>query len=256
METLPSSFWHTRFVQQAVWTQPLRRHLFDRAQLASARRVLEVGCGTGVVLTDILMQTHGVPFGLDISANHLKLATQNLPGIPLVLGDAHTLPYNTAVFNNTLCHFVLLWVKDPVQVVREMARVTQPGGVVLALAEPDYGGRIDFPSELGVIGKWQQSALRAQGANPLLGRRLRAIFQRAGLTNVEVGVLGGQWSGNPIPEDIEMEWKVLEEDIQYTSEANYSSEVKRLKEVDRNAWENGERVLFVPTFYAMGRVPS
>jgi SAM-dependent methyltransferase len=233
----------------------LRHHLYSRANLASARRVLEVGCGTGAVLTELLMQSHGDIYGLDISAEHLNLAAYNLPGIPLTLGDAHVLPYHAAVFDITLCHFLILWVTDPVLVLSEMARVTQPGGFVLALAEPDYGGRIDFPEELGVLGDWQQTALRQQGADPLLGRRLRAVFQQAGLTNVEAGVLGGQWSGMPSQEDWEMEWKVLEEDHNI-SESYKTSEFTKLQKLDKLAWERGERVLFVPTFFAWGQVPT
>jgi ubiquinone/menaquinone biosynthesis C-methylase UbiE len=255
MPTPPSSFWHARFVQQAQWTQSLRYHMYERANLARARRVLEVGCGTGAVLTELLMQSHGDILGLDISSDHLDFAAHNLPGIPLTCGDAHSLPYRSMVFDVTLCHFLLLWVIDPVAVVREMARVTQPGGVVLALAEPDYGGRIDYPAELGVLGDWQQTSLRQQGADPLIGRKLRAVFRQAGLSDVEAGCLGGQWSGMPSPEDWEMEWRVLEEDIKKVQNPTGTSEVIRLQKLDELAWEHGERVLFVPTFYAWGRVP-
>ena len=62
-----------------------------------------------------------------------------------------------------------------------MVRVTHPGGFVLALAEPDYGGRIDYPTELSQIGDWQKNALKQQGANPLMGRELRSIFSHAGI---------------------------------------------------------------------------
>jgi len=201
------------------------------------------------------MQSHGNILGLDISTEHLSIAASNLPGIPLIQGDAHALPYSSALFDISICHFLLLWVTDPILVVSEMARVTKPGGSVLALAEPDYGGRIDYPVELGVLGDWQQVALRKQGADPLFGRRLRAVFQQAGLTFVEAGVLGGQWSGIPNPDDVEIEWKVMEDDILNAQKADHS-EVARLKRLDHTAWELGERVLFVPTFYAWGKCPS
>jgi hypothetical protein len=136
-----------------------------------------------------------------------------------------------------------------------MARVTQPGGVVLALAEPDYGGRIDYPVELGVLGDWQQTSLGQQGANPLIGRKLRAVFHQAGLSDVEAGLLGGQWSGMPSSEEREIEWRVLEEDIKKIQNLTGTSEVIRLQKLDELAWERGERILFVPTFYAWGRVP-
>jgi hypothetical protein len=53
-----------------------------------------------------------------------------------------------------------------------------------------------------------------------------------------------------------MEWKVLEDDIQQEDQSFQASELTELKEIDKLAWERGERVLFVPTFYAWGRVPA
>lgn len=251
-----ASFWHDRFLQQAQWTQSLRHYLYRRADLAGAGRVLEVGCGTGAILTELLMQSHGQIYGVDISTPHLDLAARHLPGIFLNCGDAHDLPYPCATFDITLCHFLILWVHDPVKVLKEMGRVTRPGGVVIALAEPDYGGRIDYPSELQILGDWQQTALRQQGADPLIGRRLRALFQQASFIEIEAGLLGGQWSGRPSPEDWEMEWKVLAEDIKITSDPSGTSEINKWQKLDLQAWEQGERILFVPTFYTWGRVPA
>ena len=247
------SFSHARFVQQARWTQDLRRYIFQRTGMEGAARILEVGCGTGAILAELTMATHGSLFGLDISHDYLIMARRNIPGIPLTAGDAHVLPYPTATFDIVLCHFLLLWVADPLQVVGEIARITRPGGAVLALAEPDYGGRIDHPPELAKLGEWQREALLNQGADPLLGRKLGAIFHQAGLQSIETGILGGQWADTPQPEDLDMEWQVLEADLAGLKD---SHEIGRLREIDRTAWQRGERVLFVPTFYAWGKTST
>ena len=94
-----------------------------------------------------------------------------------------------------------------------MRRVTRPGGWVLAMAEPDYGGRIDYPEDLIYLGELQETALRRQGAETRLGRRLSALFHAAGLQEVETGVLGGQWRDAPSLEDLAREWEVLEVDL-------------------------------------------
>jgi len=73
---------------------------------------------------------------------------------------------------------------------------------------------------------------------------------------VEAGVLGGQWSGIPTPEDWEMEWNVLEDDLIGASNVLVTPELTRLQQLYKSSWEQGERVLFVPTFYAWGRVPA
>jgi hypothetical protein len=134
-----------------------------------------------------------------------------------------------------------------------MIRVTRPGGVILALAEPDYDGRIDYPEELSQLGKMQMESLREQDADPLIGRKLAHIFHVAGLESVETGVLGGQWSGDPNWQAWESEWAVLESDLKKTFQASKTWKV--LKELDQAATKSGERILFVPTFYAWGYVP-
>ena len=45
--------WHLRYIQQANWTRELREYLFQRTGMATAERVLEVGCGTGAILGEV-----------------------------------------------------------------------------------------------------------------------------------------------------------------------------------------------------------
>ena len=250
---IPLAGWHRRYAQQARWTKDLRSHLYPRAGLITARRVLEVGCGTGVLLAELSDLTSAAVVGVDIDASRLSLAAENAPRARLCRADANGLPFASETFDLALCHYLLLWLPDPARALAEMRRVTRPGGAVLALAEPDYGGRIDHPSGLVSLGRAQQKALRRQGAEPQMGRRLAGLFAQARLEAVETGVLAGQWQAPPSREDWELEWDVLLEDLedQVTGE-----ELDRLRLLDWEAWQRGERVLFLPTFYAWGRRPS
>ena len=241
--------WHARYLQQARWTESLRAYLFGKVGLAAADRVLEVGCGTGAVLVDFPLK-QGV-FGLDISLPSIREAARNAPDSLLVAGNGLFLPYPEAVFDVVFCHFLLLWTTNPEQVVAEMCRVTRKGGVVLALAEPDYGGRIDYPTELSELGSWQVQSLRKQGAVPEMGRRLAGIFNRAGLKKVETGVIGGEWKRDTLAAEPDLEWQVLVEDL---SGMLSPQQIRKLGYQDRDAWKQGERVLYVPTFYAWGMV--
>lgn len=253
MGPLTPNWWHARFVQQARWTQELRQYLYGRTGLTEGGRLLEVGCGTGALLPEFANQTQeGRVYGLDIAKAFLTLASQNASLARLTQGDAHTLPYAGHSFDVAACHFLLLWVHDPMQVIKEMRRVTRPGGVVLLLAEPDYGGRIDFPLELAQLGRWQEQALRSQSADPTIGRRLAALLHRAGVQELEAGVLGGQWSAPPPLEAWQSEWQVLEADL---ADIVSQEKLEQLRSLDAVAWESGERILYVPTFYAWGRVP-
>ena len=69
--------WHERFRQQAGWTRDLRTYLFTRADLAHAKHVLEVGCGTGAVLQDL--ETPALLHGLDFDPARLAEARVHAP---------------------------------------------------------------------------------------------------------------------------------------------------------------------------------
>jgi SAM-dependent methyltransferase len=242
--------WHLWFVHQASWTQATRRWLYEQVGLAGARTVLEVGCGTGVIAGEAARLGPAVT-GLDLDAGMLAVARQEASTARLVRGDAHALPFPDGAFDVVLCHYLLLWLTDPAQGLREMARVVRPGGVVLACAEPDYGGRIDHPPELARLGQLQAEALRRQGADPQAGRRLGGLFAAAGL-EATVGVMAGQWE-RPSPEGLDAEWAMRRHDLAGMLTAE---ELDHLEEIDRAAAEDGRRVLFVPTLYAWGKKES
>lgn len=240
--------WHERYVRQARWTRDLRAHLFDKAGLKEARRVLEVGCGTGAILaeTDTLASLHG----LDLSRAALTEARIHAPRVSLVCANACSLPYADFAFDIVFCHFLLLWVGDPLQAVREMARVTRPGGHVLAFAEPDYTARIDKPDSLAPLGLWQTDALRAQGADVAFGARLAETFARAGIEIVETGTIQ-PFRNEASAEERENEWAALEADL---AASVPGEDIQKMKALDEEAWARGERILYVPTYFVWGRV--
>ncbi|MBN1810800.1 MAG: methyltransferase domain-containing protein [Anaerolineae bacterium] len=243
--------WHAWFTQQAGWTQSTRRWLYREARLGQARDILEVGCGTGVIAEELARTTAACVVGLDIDPAMLSFTTQRGNRVTYVQGDAHVLPFPGKSFDAVVSHYLLLWLDDPVQGVREMARVIRPSGRVLACAEPDYGGRIDHPPELAALGRRQTEALREQGADPEIGRRLGEIFAAAGLRAV-VGTMAGQWIIPTKPNtEFEAEWAMRERDL---NDILPPEELRRLRAIDRQALEEGRRVLFVPTFYALGRI--
>ena len=235
--------WHSRYLQQAVWTRDLRAYLFEQAGLKTARRVLEVGCGTGAILRDLSVPTL---HGLDLEAGSLDECQVQAPAASLTLGDGHFLPYPDKSFDIVYCHYLLLWVKDPLQVLCEMARV---GHSVVALAEPDYSQRVDKPSALKSLGEWQTKALRRQGANPSFGAALAETFYQAGIRLVETGPIQGQTVMNSA-KDWETEWAVIESDL---TGIVPRVEIQKMKKLDEAARRNGERTLHVPTFFAWGK---
>ncbi len=250
-QSLAVAEWHDRFCRQTEWTRDVRRYLYGRAHLADAQHVLEVGCGTGAITLDLTAYASALVHGLDLSVPRLRFARQQDAATRFACGDALALPYASGVFDLVCCHYFLLWVDRPARALGEMRRVTRRGGAVLVLAEPDYGGRIDYPPELAPLGQWQREALKRQGADPEMGRQLGALLREAGLQSVETGLLGGQWGPPPSAEARASEWAILQSDLQGTVSPEA---LQRLRAQDEAAWQRGDRVLFVPTFYAWGRV--
>jgi SAM-dependent methyltransferase len=248
--------WHDRYAQQATWTRELRKYVFDQCDWPAARRVLEVGCGSGAVLEDSAATGCGKPrhpelHGLDIAFAALAECRIHVPGARLVCGDACSLPYASAQFSITYCHFLLLWVREPIRAIEEMKRVTAKSGHVLALAEPDYGSRVDRPAGLAWLGQRQNEALERQGVALRRGAELAHLFQRAGVRTVETGMIQPDTRQSLSAAEWEAEWRVLEDDLAGSVDA---VEMERLRDMDRAAWQHGEHLLSVPTYFAWGQV--
>jgi SAM-dependent methyltransferase len=241
-----------RYMQQAGWTEPMRRHLLRQAGLPNARRVLDIGCGSGAVLRSIVRGPRAELFGVDIDRGALQLARQQASEARLAAGDAHQLPYKEQAFDICFFHFVLLWLKEPAAALQEARRVTRLGGCVLALAEPDYSQRVDRPASLAELGRMQTEALRSQGAQPEIGGHLTELFRAAGLDIVETGQL--ESIARPATSrEADLEWQVLRADLQGRVP---ESELDSLAAEDLRARRAGERILSVPTFYVWAKVSN
>ena len=170
-----------------------------------------------------------------------------------VCADGLHLPFRDTSFNHCLCHFYLMWVSDPLTALREMARVTTPGGWVLALAEPDYGGRIDYPHALERLGELQTEALRAQGADTRMGRRLLALFKECGLSEVNAGIISAQWEPGKNINSFRNDWQMLARDLVDVLPAG---ELETLRSRAEDNTSKIEGIWFVPIFFVFGRVST
>ncbi len=242
--------WHERYLHQASWTRNLRSYLFARCGLSGAQRVLEAGCGTGAVLQDLPKDGTQV-HGLDLSASSLRICRQNVPAAELTRGDVRALPFSDGSFQITFCHYLLLWIPDPLQALLEMKRVTASSGYVIAFAEPDYSARRDEPADLQWLGQRQNEALQRQGVVLRRGAELANLFQLAGIPLTETGAIRSPRLRSQSDEDWESEWRVLETDL---AGAVSSQDLARIKEADRRARVLGGHMLNVPTYFAWGQV--
>lgn len=239
---------------QALETAEERMPLYLEVGLKDAKLILDVGCGPGMVTRDIAHLTKGKVIAIDDSEDMIKVAKDVLKAyknVELRVGNAENLPFDKNMFDIVTCNLVLMWADDPQKVVNEMARVTKPGGKVLASLEPDYGGKLHWPENPKVDPIFAGKAIRARGGDPHIGRKLRLLFVRAGL-ETKVGI------GNT------RIWDCEEDKAYYLHARDFY--VKALKdagltqeEIDK--WEydylktidEGIQLNFFPQFYAIGK---
>jgi ubiquinone/menaquinone biosynthesis C-methylase UbiE len=131
----------------------LRRRFLRFCRIAPGWRVVEVGSGSGVVARDLAMLVgpRGHVTGLDRSRVVLAAARRRAREerldrrLEFRLGDATALPFRTGRFDCALAVTVLLHVARPQAMLRELVRVTRPGGVV-GLQDQDFGTQVlDHP---------------------------------------------------------------------------------------------------------------
>jgi ubiquinone/menaquinone biosynthesis C-methylase UbiE len=238
--------WHDRFTEQARWTKSLRAYLLNKLSINQDSIILEVGSGTGAIISEMVHGQSSSIHGIDIDFTHSSFAIRNVPESRISNADVYDLPYAANTFNLIYCHYFLLWLKYPHKALAEIRRTLKPGGVFLAFAEPDYLSRADYPAELIKLGELQTSSLIKQGVNPMIGRQLPSLVAELGFENVLHGASGFERRAGELPDWWESEWNVLESDI--NNEIN-SEELKKYKDLDYKNWLNGHRVLMVPTFY-------
>jgi SAM-dependent methyltransferase len=97
-------------------------------------RCLDVGCGTGPELAALaaLVSPGGRVTGVDASQTLVNAARRRrVPGVELVVADAHRLPFDDAAFDACRADRTLQHLSDPDTALTEMARVTRPGGRVV-----------------------------------------------------------------------------------------------------------------------------
>jgi ubiquinone/menaquinone biosynthesis C-methylase UbiE len=151
--------------------------------------VLEVGCGTGIILRDLvpLVGRGGRVAGIDPSRAVLAAARRFCrgTGVSVRHGDGAQLPFKDDGFDLTLAITVLLHVADPLAVVREMARVTRPGGRV-AVQDQDFGTVALAHPDRALTDRILDGVVSHIYEEPYSGRRLPALLHAAGLARVRL----------------------------------------------------------------------
>lgn len=168
-------------------------------RFAQGRDVLEVGCGTGLVMLRLRQFARSVR-GVDLSPGMLAKAKER--GLDVTLGSATELPFETDSFDVACSFKVLAHVPDIEKALSEMARVTRPGGVVVAEFYNPFSLR-GLVKRLGPAGKIAQSAnehdVYTRFDSPARARALTpsgCVF--AGARGVRIAIPSAKLMKNPL----------------------------------------------------------
>ena len=171
----------------------LRRRFLRFVPIRAGQRVLEVGCGSGVVMRDVaaLVGPRGEVVGVDPSRSMVQAARALARPHALRrrmrwrLASGAALPFAAGRFDAALAVTVLLHVADPDAVVREMVRVTRPGGRV-AVQDQDFGTVAVTHPDRALTERIMWGVATRMYEEPRSGRRMPALLRAAGLEGVRL----------------------------------------------------------------------
>lgn len=172
------------------YSTQLSAGLADLAGTLGSARVLDVGCGPGALTSELVARVGAVNVtAVDPSAPFVAAARERNPGATVLLAAAEVLPFADASFDAAFAQLVVHFMTEPVGGLREMRRVTRPGGVVAASVW-DFGGDRAPISPFWAAARSVDPDLRDESLLPGVREGdLDALFAAAGLEAIAVTTL-------------------------------------------------------------------
>ncbi len=194
-----------REIEQVYQTPDVVRQrlaVLSKLSLELGESVLDVGCGTGLLLEMLAkaVDASGQACGIDSSEDMLAFARHrcsDLPQVKLQHGGVEQLDFPEQSFDAIACTQVLLYVDNTSRALAEMNRVIKPGGR-LVIVETDWDGAVmnsDNPELTRRIFDCWDTAV----SSPNLPRRLKPMLLHAGFNHVQVDavpIINTQFSHN------------------------------------------------------------
>jgi SAM-dependent methyltransferase len=183
-----------KHLRERWWNSDFTDFLRETLQPRAGNRILDVGCGVGTAELTLgrLRMTQVELVAVDFIHDYVRQAAQAAQAhnikATFACGDAQRLPFRDQSFHSTYCVAVLQHVRDLASTVEEFARVTKPGGRVLAV-EPDNGARYWYSSleigsrtfELGTRFFTALAGARGDTTDLAVGPKLSAVFAQHGI---------------------------------------------------------------------------
>jgi SAM-dependent methyltransferase len=172
------------------YSEPLAALFADLAGIRGGQRVLDVGCGPGALTAELTRRAGAdAVSAVDPSASFAAAVRDRLPGIDVRLAAAEQLPFPDGSFDASLAQLVVHFMADPVAGLREMSRVTRPGGIVAACVWDHAGGRGPLTEFWRAVRELDPAAEDESGLAGVREGDLVRLFAQAGLDEVRAATL-------------------------------------------------------------------
>ncbi len=182
------------------WDDAFTAFVRDTVQPRAGRRILDIGCGVGTAEVNLgrLPLTQVTLVGVDRVADRTRdaLAAVRSHNIraSFAAADACALPFTDATFDSAFCVALLQHIADVAQAVREIARVTRPGGRIVAV-EPDNSARYFYSSSNAGMRAYELAGQffsglseRGDATDPAVGPKLPGLFASSGIQLLKVQI--------------------------------------------------------------------
>lgn len=192
---------HESVLRSHRWRTAENSAAYLLPHLAPGQRLLDLGCGPGTLTSGLAaLVAPGEAVGVDRAEAVLNLARAEAEragvaaSTTFLVADAYDLPFEDDYFDVAHAHQVLQHLTDPVAALRELRRVTRPGGLV-AVRDADYAGMTWYPPSEH-LDEWTalyHEVTAANGAQADAGRQLRSWVLAAGFDPATTMVTASAW---------------------------------------------------------------
>ena len=198
-----------RLIEQSRLFEPITRRFLTSAGIGEGMRVLDIGSGAGDValIAAELVGPKGEVVGVDMNPDILEIARKRArlaehENVRFLAGDAQGLDLG-GQFDALVGRLVLMYLPDPVAVLKQLLNQVRPGGIVM-FQEIDFtiteAYRHPDTPLMSKLGDWIVEVFERSGANGNMGLELYRVFVEAGLPEpaFDAGMLLGgsaDWPG-------------------------------------------------------------
>lgn len=191
---------------------PWASRVTDAAGITAGDRVLDIGCGTGILARQAATRVGptGSVTGLDRDQGMLAVARRVAPAIDWRQGDAQELPFDDVSFDAVVSQFALMYFPDRVEAIKEMKRVLVPGGRLAVAVWGPFERATGYVALAEIAARYGgESAINTLKGPHVLGdeTQLAAMFDAAGFHNPDITLRQGYYWQSSVDVFVEAEVK-------------------------------------------------